>query len=233
MNNTNTQSRRIAPSIAAALAILGASIVLVLSAGSSSKADATGGHSHATANVAAQSGSVKQRNLYVAMNTLWSQHMAWTYAVVNDFATGSPSLNASIDRLLQNQKDIGNAVRPYYGKAAADQLTKLLTEHIQLAVPVLQAAKAGDTVALNTAVANWQANAKQIGTFLAKANPAWKGAPNLLKAHITGTIAYATDAIKGDHAKAVADYDKAEKHMLMLGNVLSAGLIKQFPARFR
>jgi hypothetical protein len=66
-------------------------------------------------------------------------------------AVDSPGFPATADRLLQNQVDIGNAVRPFYGDAAADQLTTLLQEHISGAVAVLTAAKAGDSDALNQA----------------------------------------------------------------------------------
>jgi hypothetical protein len=113
------------------------------------------------------------------------------------------------------------------------KLTALLTEHIELAVPVLVAAKNGDNDALDTAVADWYENARQIGRFLAKANPAWKDAPRMMKAHITQTIAYASDQLQGDYAKSIEDYGEAEHHMLMFANELSAGIIKEFPGRFR
>ena len=177
--------------------------------------------------------ATKQRDLYLAMRDLWSEHMEWTYATVTAFVSDSPGFDASVNRLLQNQKDIGNAIKPFYGKAAGNQLTALLTEHIELAVPVLVAAKSGDSDALDTAVANWYENARQIGRFLAKANPAWKGARKMLKTHITQTVAYAADQLQGDYAKSIKDYDEAEDHMLMLADELSAGIIKEFPGRFR
>jgi hypothetical protein len=177
--------------------------------------------------------AAKQRDLYLAMRDLWSQHMQWTYATVTAFVSDSPGFDASVNRLLQNQKDIGNAIKPFYGKAAGNKLTALLTEHIELAVPVLVAAKNGDSDAFDTAVADWYRNARQVGDFLVKTNPTWKGARRMLKTHITQTVAYAADQLQGDYAKSIEDYDKAESHMLMLADQLSAGIIKQFPGRFR
>ncbi|MGH3262755.1 MAG: hypothetical protein ACRDNS_12225, partial [Trebonia sp.] len=69
-------------------------------------------------------------SLYLAMRTLWDQHMEWTYSTVAAFAAGTKGLTPTLDRLLQNQADIGNAIKPYYGNAAGDELTKLLRTHI-------------------------------------------------------------------------------------------------------
>lgn len=179
--------------------------------------------------------SSKQIGLYTAMANLWAQHMEWTYATVVTFAEGSPALTATMTRLLKNQVDIGDAIKPFYGDEAGNQLTALLTEHINEAVPVLTAAKAGDSEALNTAVADWYANAKEIGAFLASANPKWDKADmeEMMELHITQTIAYASDALAGDYTKAIADYGVAEQHMAQMSDMLSAGLIQQFPNQFR
>src|SRR5690606_36349048 len=142
-----------------------------------------------------------------AMSNLWAEHMEWTYATVVAFVEESPALEPTLNRLLQNQKDIGAAIELFYGADAADQLTALLTEHIQDAVPVLTAAKTGDSAALETAVNAWYANAEEIGRFLAGANPNWPeaGMVEMMRLHITQTVAYATDALTGDYVRAVAD----------------------------
>ncbi|MDQ4215073.1 hypothetical protein [Microbacterium capsulatum] len=215
--------------LVAALALTGCST----SAASAAHAD-TGAGAAAPMHMANGSSIDKQIELYTTMSNLWAQHMEWTYATVVAFAQGSPGLTATLDRLLQNQTDIGNAVGSFYGTAAGDQLTALLKTHIEDAVPVLTAAKAGDTAALNTAVAAWYANAKQIGDFLAAANPHWGKADmeDMMQTHITQTLAYASDLLHGDYAKAIVDYGTAETHMQQMATMLSAGLIKQFPKKF-
>jgi outer membrane autotransporter protein len=162
-----------------------------------------------------------------SMDQLWSQHMEWTYATVAAFANNSPDLGANLARLLQNQQDIGNSVKAYYGDQYGMQLASLLTTHITDAVPVLVAARAGDTAALNTAVAAWYANAKQIGDLLAAANPEWAkdGMGAMWQMHITQTIAYSVDLLHADPAQAIKDYGLAEMHMMMMGDMLSAGLV--------
>ena len=238
MSTQLTHDRRTKATFVGVIAMLAASLALIVSGwgGGEVPAAQAGDYGHTTvpskAKISAKA-AAKQRDLYLAMRDLWSQHMSGTYATVTAFVSDSPGFDASVNRLLQNQKDIGNAIKPFYGKAAGNKLTALLTEHIQLAVPVLVAAKDGDSDALDTAVANWYENARQIGGFLAKANPAWKGARKMLKTHITQTVAYASDQLQGDYAKSIEDYDMAEGHMLMLADQLSAGIIKQFPGRFR
>ncbi|NUR07888.1 MAG: hypothetical protein HOQ45_12890 [Nocardioidaceae bacterium] len=175
-----------------------------------------------------------QAALYLRMRELWAQHMEWTYAAVAAFAQDSRALDATIARLLRNQVDIGNAVKPFYGAKAGDQLTALLQTHIKDAVPVLVAAKSGDTAGFDKAERAWYANAKQIGDFLAAANPNWhkRVMEQMMRTHITQTTTYAADQLQGRYATSIRDYDTAETHMMTMADLLSAGLVKQFPDRF-
>jgi hypothetical protein len=60
------------------------------------------------------------------MDKLWVDHITWTRMVIVDFAAGLPDLPTAEARLLRNEADIGNAIKPYYGSPAGNQLTSLL-----------------------------------------------------------------------------------------------------------
>jgi len=104
-------------------------------------------------------GKMDAQTFHDAMRKLWEDHITWTRMVIVDFLAkpdgNLPDTQASVDRLLQNQVDIGNAIKPFYGDAAGDQLTELLRQHILIAADILQAAKAHDTAAFNDAKARW------------------------------------------------------------------------------
>src|SRR5256885_4782872 len=64
--------------------------------------------------------------LWVAMHKLWEDHITWTRNVIFCLADDLPGADQAVTRLLKNQDDIGNAIKPYYGEQAGNQLTGLL-----------------------------------------------------------------------------------------------------------
>jgi hypothetical protein len=73
-----------------------------------------------------------------AMRKLWEDHITWTRNVISfevnvpDSSVTLPDLGAALDRLFQNQVDLGNAIKPYYGNQRGDELTALLHDHIAM-----------------------------------------------------------------------------------------------------
>src|SRR5581483_5278054 len=68
--------------------------------------------------------------LRAALRKLWEDHITWTRLFIVSAAAGLPDLDPTTQRLLQNQADLGNAIKPYYGDAAGDQLAALLRDHL-------------------------------------------------------------------------------------------------------
>jgi hypothetical protein len=228
-----TATRRMTLTLAGLIAVAGA--VLVLAFAGTHEGHADDGHSHNGTAVAANT-TIKQAALQDAMRKLWEDHITWTRLAIISFAHDLPDLPATQARLLKNQQDIGNAIKPYYGKAAGNQLTALLKDHIVGAVALLQAAKAGDQTLINQRSAEWYVNANEIADFLAKANPRnWpqKAMRRMMKRHLDQTLSEAVNRLGGNYGADIRDYDKIHHHILRMADTLSKGIIKQFPRRFR
>lgn len=172
-----------------------------------------------------------------AMRELWAQHGTFTERVIVSFVAGNPDTDAAIATLLRNQVDIGNAVKPYYGAAGGAALTKLLKQHIMDAAATLAAAKGGDDAALKKASAAFYANGKDIAVFLNKANPRYwpLGAmQKMMRQHLDQVIGLAVAQLQGKYAAANTLYGAYIQHIYVgMADMLSNGIIKQFPARFR
>jgi hypothetical protein len=169
------------------------------------------------------------------MRVLWEDHVTWTRLAIVTFADGSAGFDATAARLLRNQEDIGDAIKPFYGEAAGNQLTMLLKDHIGIAVELLQAAKAGDGAAFENANAAWYANANDIADFLARANPRYWPQDVMraaMKGHLDQTLAEASHELAGEYAKSAADYDEIHHHILGMADILSTGIMRAFPNRF-
>lgn len=169
------------------------------------------------------------------MRKLWIDHVAWTRLYIISVAGNLPDTKPTTQRLLDNQRDIGNAVVDFYGRPAADQLTALLKDHILIAAELVGAAKAADDVKTADAKKRWYSNANDIAAFLHKANPTnWPEATmrSAMKTHLDQTLDEATHRLQGKYDDDVRDYDEIVKHILMMADTLSSGIIKQFPAKF-
>jgi hypothetical protein len=174
-------------------------------------------------------------DLHDAMRRLWTDHVAWTRMYIVSAAANNPDKDATTARLLQNQTDMGNAVAPYYGAAAGSQLTALLRTHILEAADLVAAAKAGNAAAVDSINKKWHGNATDIAMFLSKANPKnWPEATvqSAMFTHLDQTVSEATHQLKGDFAGSARDYDMIETHILALADMLTDGIVKQFPQKF-
>jgi hypothetical protein len=174
--------------------------------------------------------------LHDQMRKLWEDHITWTRNVIISFDADLPDLNAALTRLLQNQTDIGNAIKPYYGDAAGNQLTALLREHILGAAKVLAALKGGDQPALQAALDAWYANAHDIAVFLNSLNPKnWPLAEmdQMMRDHLDATTREALARHQGDWTGDVAAYDAVHVQALAMADMLSTAIIAQFPNLFR
>ena len=257
------------------------------------------------------SSATSRQAFHDRMRELWSDHIVYTRNFIVSAAAALPDTAEAAQRLLRNQDEIGEAVKPYYGDAAGSQLASLLRNHIQLAAKTLMAAKGTstamnnqsssqypntmrsdtissktdtssrmnntqypshpssstkvtdtakttpsttyntdgqqynqqtqvgqnqvDSVSLNQAIAALKANGDSIADFLAKANPRGFNQGTLrsaLQMHLTLLLKEATAQIKKDWSGSIAAFDESQRQAQQMADMLSDGIMKQFPSRF-
>ena len=134
-----------------------------------------------------------------------------------------------------NQTDIGNAIKPFYGKAAGDELTAAAARaHPDRRRPDRRG-QGRRQRKLADAQARWPR------TPTRSRRPAQRQ-PALLEArrdeggdaHAPAlTTQEAVARLQGNWTADVAAYDQVHRHILHMSDLLSDGIVKQFPARFR
>lgn len=176
----------------------------------------------------------KITELRISLHNLWVEHIVWTRQFVVAAAADQPDASFAAERLLKNQEDIGNAIKPFYGVQAGNQLTSQLKDHITIAVDLLQAAKSGNSTALEEIEKKWYANADEIATLLSAANPNWtkKDMLSMLNEHLSLTKTEAVARLTGDYATDVTTFDALYKHAISIGDEFTSGIVKQFQEQF-
>jgi len=226
--NTRRSSRPIPLALTMLVAFFAALTALAVSNGHDA-------HAHGNPAAHAPPVSSSQAALRSDMRVLWEDHVMWTRLAIISLTTGSPDTTATVGRLLRNQADIGNAVKPFYGTAAGNKLTAELRKHILIAADVIAAAKAGDKAKLADAQARWRSNANDIAALLASVNPRYWPAARMkaeMSKHLALTTQEAVARLQGRWGADVAAYDQVQHHILHMSDLLAGGLVKQFPDRF-
>ena len=235
----NTRTYRPVPLGLTMLIALFSALVALAVAGSHDAAAHGNGDQHATVQATAADNPARISQSEVAlrqdMRKLWEDHVTWTRLAIISLTTDSPDTEATVGRLLANQTDIGDAVEPFYGAAAGDELTRQLRLHILIAADVIAAARAGDQAELAEAQARWSSNADDIAAVLNSVNPKYWPLATMqaeMHKHLALTTQEAVARLQGNWSADVAAYDQIHEHILHMSDLLSNGLVKQFPSRF-
>ncbi|WP_064093899.1 hypothetical protein [Rossellomorea aquimaris] len=168
------------------------------------------------------------------LRKLWIDHTIWTRNYIVSAIAELEDTDEVLARLLKNQEDIGNAIKPFYGEDAGNKLADLLTDHILIAGKIVEAAKSDNQAELKNYNSDWYRNADDIAHFLSNANPNWsnKQLTDLLYMHLKLVTEDVVARLKKDWEADIIAFDKGEAHIIEIADVLTDGIIKQFPNQF-
>ncbi len=177
----------------------------------------------------------KQHELYTSMRKVWEDHVAWTRLFIVSAANDLPNKSAATARLMKNQVDIGDAIKPLYGESAGDRLTDLLKEHISIAGAIIAAAKSDNSRRVAEQKQVWYRNSDEIADLLSDANPHnWprQEMREMMRDHLDLTFDEATAELNGDYSTSVRRYDQVRTQILAMSDMLSEGIVRQFPNQY-
>jgi hypothetical protein len=178
--------------------------------------------------------SQKTVQLRVDMRELWTEHAFWTEKFIVSSIAGLEDQEPVLARLLKNQDDLGNAIKPFYGEEAGNKLAELLRGHIQIAGKVVAAAKSGNQADFKKYNAEWYKNADDITKFLTAANPNYnkKELNEMLYMHLKLITEGVVHKINKNWNANITALDKNQEHLMHMSDFLADGIIKQFPDKF-
>ncbi|HKS55958.1 MAG TPA: hypothetical protein VJS12_11755 [Steroidobacteraceae bacterium] len=170
-----------------------------------------------------------------AERDLWVGHIFWVREVVRGLAEkNQAAADFAEKQVVANAKQIAGSIEPFYGKAATDQLFKLLAGHYTAIKAHATATVAGDAAGQQKAIADLTGNANEIAKFLSGANPNLPEATlkSLLAAHGGHHVQQNQQLAAHDMAGEARTWDAMKSHIYTLADALVGGIAKQFPDKF-
>ncbi len=186
----------------------------------------------ATQEVAAQ--GITAAELQLALRDLWTGHIFWVRSYV--FAThyeDAPSAEAADAEAVKNARALADAIIPFYGQEAGDQLFQLLAGHYGAIKSFAQARYGGSAEARQAATDDLMANARKIAAFLVGANPHLpeEAVLPLLIAHGGHHLQQIEAINQGDFAGEAKVWEMMLGHIYTIADAMAGALAKQFPEK--
>lgn len=169
------------------------------------------------------------------MRDLWLGHIFWVRNVVVDtFAGNKKAAAVAEQQVVVNAKQIAATLEPYYGKAASDELFRLLAGHYDAVKHYVDATAAGSKDKQAAAVDSLTGNASAIARFLSGANPnlPFEAVNGLLVAHGGHHIQQTQQLQAEQYAEEAQTWEAMKQHMYVIADALVGAIEKQFPNKF-
>lgn len=178
--------------------------------------------------------SINEVRLLEQMNLVWEQHIMWTRMLLISIAENLKDLDATQTRLLRNPRNIANVFRPYYGANVANQIEKLLTEHLVNGKNLIVALKNNNQKEAMELNKKWHQNADDMAEAFSNINPFYprEEMRRMLYEHLQLTTEEVNARLKGDYVADINAYDMVQKEILQMSQFFVDEIAKQFPNLF-
>ena len=179
--------------------------------------------------------TISEVQLRMAMRAAWEANAGWTRMYIVSSLAGLTDVNRVNSRLLESADGVADALRPYYPYPVAESLAKQFKRQVLLTVALVTAARNGDSLQTAAASANWSAGSDSLTQFLVRTNPNLPSGKlgDLLHAYQDRTWRQIAARTRQDWFADVVACDQTDIEARAIADALSAGIVKQFPDRFK
>ena len=161
-------------------------------------------------------------DLKSSLRKLWTDHAVFTALVMKSIVDNNKDTKVLLDRLLLNQKDIGDQLKPIIGENKGNELTNILKEHIKLAGDVITAAVKNDGM-LEIKIKNLFNNSDQVALILSSLNEyklCYEITQNMFHIHNQFVIDMTVERIKGNYSQEIKLYDSYYNEILAMSDII-------------
>ena len=168
------------------------------------------------------------------MNLVWEQHIMWTRMLLISIAENLKDLEATQTRLLENPKDIADVFRTYYGNNVANEIQRLLTEHLVIGKDLIVALKNKNQEQANSLSLKWYQNADSMAEAFSSINPFYpkEEIRRMLYEHLRLTTEEVNARLKGNYPADIKAYDMVQEEILRMSQFFVNGIVSQFSNLF-
>lgn len=162
-----------------------------------------------------------------SLRKLFTDHAVYTVFVLKSIVDNGKDTKVFLDRLLVNQRDIGDQLKPIVGVNNGNAITQLLTEHIKLAGDVITAAVKRDPT-LPEKIKKLFANGDTIALNLSALNPhtvSYEEQKEMWHRHNQFVIDMTIQRIKGNYLQEQQLYDSYYNEILAMSDSIAHGLM--------
>lgn len=174
-------------------------------------------------------------NFRIEERKMWSDYSRYLREYVLSIANETEDESLILEKLLKNQEKIALCFKPYYGNYNSNTLAELFKEQIYITSKMLHGTKNNNNnKELEESNKLWTENAEKTARFLHGINELWKLdlLQEILNKHLNLLCFQMNSRINGQWDKDIKAYDDDYDHIIMFSDLISDGIIKEFPNKF-
>lgn len=167
----------------------------------------------------------KSISIKETLRKLFTDHAVYTKFYISSYINNNKDSSNILDRLRDNQKEIGDYLVDFIDEENGAKMTELLLEHIKMAANGVKALKTN--INIQIAVELIFSNSKLVSEFISSFNPE-KLPYETVKIHFDRHNQYVIDIAKftleNKYDDEIKTYDEYYNHILMFSDLLSSAL---------